>query len=931
MRAGAIRKRDGAPLRTSMECNHCHSKILADDSFCSWCGQEVTQIVVRDRPIRLYVDQQKPTIQSAKIITNRGPIPLTFQCVSHPTWLDVVIGPNDIAEPGEQLSISLRLDPNDLDTLFKDDELVFQPSPAGGETSGFKDIKIKIQVWPAPEVIVLPLVVYAGRPSAKSVLEIDVPAEMSIETLAFDPPYIALDPTTPVEITQLGKSALPIHLNLPEQIEFQRQIVHYEMLLEDLDEPLVGEFEMIVKKSATFSVLEQAGSELTHQIIPSLEEEVSLVITNTGDEVLEIERILVMSLTAQTKVILRPEKERFSIEPNKLATITLKAVAELGTPNDNYFFKVDFQSNDPVQAHRYVNLNIKVVDEEYQGFLAFDFGTTDSAVARFEMSEMKPLSVYLEGQGDPKIYSNIFFTGHNKQRVPPYMWKIGATAKQLGPRRREHFVKAIKTKIGRPYEVEIAFKDEDEPVLFKLGPEKIAELIVRDLLWLTYLSLRSKPVRIILSVPTRFTKRRRSLIQKAFEDAARSLSLNLVRVETIDESLAAGLFYIMLRGPNDEMVNRKENYTMMILDFGGGTTDVTVFNVQQEIKEVTRVKEVEIIGAWGDATLGGEGITTEIAELLATRFLDREINPNLDAIHIKQLEDEAENVKLAVSELLKLRQLEEGEFEAALDEPNSTLRSYLEHINVGHLEEAKLRDAIRQYQTSRQLDVSSIDFTGKVIKASEDEVIAAYEGKLKRLRNELDIMMVKIGAKQKGVPDEVEDPKVDVLLLAGQSSRFPTVKEIFQDLAKNNQIDFVRNQDGELMLKECVSMGALYWTLNKGKIKGRNRVWDRIGRTTFVDGVGLQFEELIPWGSVYPHTSEEFVNSETERNRVVLEVYENLRMDNTPRRESAKRFEIVVDEPLEEAYFCRLCIEADGELKAECYVQDEWLEMEKTR
>ena len=913
-------------------CKRCQIwEMLAGDLFCSWCGYEVTHLLVRERPVRLYVDPQKPTSLRTQILTNLSPVPVSLQCVSQPAWLDVIFPANLVVRPGEELSVLLDVDFNKLGVVPGEDELIFEPTAVGGGSGGFKDVKVKVLVWLAPpQVNILPLTAFTGRGAVKSGLEIEAGTEVSIESITFGSPYVSVDLPTPLELKEGDRSTLPVQLDLPDQQASQTHNIIYELRLEGYEASLYGSFELTIKKSATLKV-DQSSSELTREIIPDFEEALIINLTNAGEEVLEIDGISFTARDPRAKVTLRAEKEKFSVEPNKQAAVKLKALADRQTPSGSYFFTADFSANDPVAEHKQVALNIKVVDETHPSYIAFDFGTTDSAVAYFAGQESKPMTLDLEGGGDPKIYSNIFFTKYDAQEDPPLEWIIGDLAKDLGRRNREQFVRAVKTKIGIPERIKIDFKDL--AVSCELAPEEVARFIMMNLLRLTHQALRKKPAYVILSVPTRFTKRRRMLLKGAFEQAARVNGLNLIKVETIDESLAAGLFYIIRRGPNDEMVKRKSSYTMMILDFGGGTTDITVFNVRQQIGpsgKVQRIEEVEVIGAWGDATLGGEEVTTAIAELLAARFLGRNFDRRFDAPHVKNLEGTAEAVKLAISDLLRLSQLSDSEdFEREINDPNLMLRSSLTYLETKKTyDAAALRTFVEDYQAKgRQLQVVSADFPGRVALISEDDVVAIYEGKLLKLKYEVDLMMSRIAAQRK--PDsegEAQPLKVDVLLLAGQSSRFPTVRQIFQSLAVQPP-DLVRDEAGKLVLKECVSMGALYWKLGRSlsfQLKGQDRLWHWIGDIDPNVLDGPAFQEFVPWGCEYPHTSKEIRSTDIEGDKVVLKVLENLSMNSEPKLELYRRFELAVAPPVKDEYFCRLLVNEYGEIEAQCKVKGKW-------
>jgi molecular chaperone DnaK (HSP70) len=925
-----------------MLCRNCIWEILNQDLFCSWCGKEVFQLVIRDRPIRLYVYAQKAQTYQADIVKNESPVPVMLECVSPPAWLNVT--PNKtILEPTRQLKVSLNVDVKKLGgILFQKAQLVFQPSAINAEKgNNFKNIEMEIQIWPAPpEVRILPLTVFTSKSPVKTQLVIDTLAEINIESLKFNPPYLTLNGTPPWKIVENGHTSLPAQLNLPAQVEFKKESLTFQMKIEGLTDVLDGQFDLTIKRSPTLEIPELKAENFATDLIPYTDEDITLTVANKGEEMLIVENIIVRAINpaSQTHVVIKPERTGFNVDPDKEVLIRLKASAAADAPTESYFFEIEFQSNDPLTEHNRGNLLVRVINQEFQNFIALDFGTTDSAVAIFEEKQQKPQSVFLEkgGPDDPKIYSNIFFRGYVEANVPPYLWDIGKRAKLLGPTRRDHFIKAIKIKAGKNHTVKLDFKDL--AIVRKLPAEEVIKFILMDLLKLTRQALGKKPARLILSVPTRFTLRQKEILQKTCHEAAQALALNLRSLDLIDESLAAGLFYILLRGPKDEYVRYKETYTMMILDFGGGTTDVTVFKVRQKIGphgNVIRIDEIEVIGAWGDATLGGEEITTKIAELLAERYLGREIDQKADRSVIENLEDEAEAVKLIFSDLPKLLPGHGPEdIERASKKASALFKANLGYILPGghKVSDERLRQFLEDYaKNEHHLKVRTTDFPGNPeTTINEQEVAAIYEQKLLALKAQLNVLRSKIAEQQITASTESGSPfKVDVLLLAGQSSQFPIVQQVFRDFAEN--IDFVRDAEGEMVLKECVSRGALYYGFRNRiglKLTGLNRTWNRIGLMGFVIGEGTQFQELIPWGSEYPFESETFWHGEIMGNRLVLSILENLRMDDTPLTEVYKKFELELEGPLQDGYLCKLKMDEKGEIQALCQVEDTWREME---
>lgn len=927
-----------------MVCENCKTwELLEGDEFCSWCGEKVVNVQLIPQPLRLYLDADpaRGNVFSTTVLKNISAVPLSPRLESAPAWFKSAKLSKSLVQPDEHLDVFLEVDVTRLGgVLIKAGKLVFELAHAeANKENRLSKVVIDTEVWPAPQLTVKPLTVFSGRAHTEVLLQTELSSPVAIEAIAFDKPYLAFDGQLPVTL-DIGDSALPFQLNLPEQITDRTTSMSFEFRVKGLENPITGHLDLEIKRPATLE-LRAASARAECELIPGDVEELEFRIANSGEETLVIDRMQVVPMTKQTSVVVSLDGDLpQTIEPSREETIRFKAAASASSAPERYWFKLGFQSNDPNAEHNSHYLLVTVTDEECPEFIAIDFGTTDSTVAIFDGGNRTPINLPLEkGNLDPKIYSNVLFMNVVEVNEPPYEWCIGTDARILGPLFRERFVKAIKTKAGTNHKEIIDFREK--AISRELDAEEIIKFIMMDLVTRTKIALRQRPVRFILSVPTLFTLRRKEILKQTFTEAARSLSLNIQALKTIDESLAAGLFYILLTGPLDEWVNKKKTYTMMMLDFGGGTTDITVLRVRQQISSDNSldVEEVEVIGAWGDAMLGGEEVTKEIAKLLAARFLGRPVSEEEDLVEIKKLEDEAEAVKIAISGLQHLQQKLDRDFEVdrILKEASPSLRTNLAYLDLKtqRASDEDLRNLIEFYlDNDRQLKVQSGDFPGgQTALIAETEVTDIYQRRLQILKDEVDLLLGKISE-----PVETDGPpKIDVLLLAGQSSQFPTVSQMFENLA--HHIDFVKDPMGQLVLKECVSLGALYYSfILHGdldvKITGLDRVWTRVGRPKFKLGVGAQFQELIPWGMRYPYESSPFHLTETDvdnSGKLVLRVFENLSMSDKPHLEPFKDFELPVNGVSQNRFVCRLRVSDEGVFSAQCQIKDEWLDMSESK
>jgi hypothetical protein len=181
-------------------------------------------------------------------------------------------------------------------------------------------------------------------------------------------------------------------------------------------------------------------------------------------------------------------------------------------------------------------------------------------------------------------------------------------------------------------------------------------------------------------------------------------------------------------------------------------------------------------------------------------------------------------------------------------------------------------------------------------------VIQAYEIRLDELKRGLLRML-----------DMISLSKVDQILLAGQSSRFPTVREKLEDIA--GEISFVTDAKGNMLLKECVSQGALMLAGQQVRIEGENRLWTRLGHV-----IGAEFKDLIPWGSGYPFWSDSITLARDNvfQGWLEIEIKENTSLDGPYPNERFGRFRIRVDEAVEGPYGFRLHLDEKASVLGFC-------------
>jgi molecular chaperone DnaK (HSP70) len=825
-------------------CPECQYEVVEDDLYCSYCGRRLFEFLVEPTRLIYYVDPDCPGAMRRQLKIGDGgwghPV---LECDVLPEWLHFDSG-----------ALTLTVDADQLPFFDLPPEVV---TIRARGTDVERDIEISVASLPVPDVRPLTLARgYTSGTPAQMELEIFSPA--TLESLVFRPGYLELDARLPIELS-IGKNSIPLKAQIPPGQEGNVRSVAYTMTLRGITNALTGSVELTLQDPPSLSVVEIDQGH-PPQVLNEAEGEFVLTCENTGKGATLLVEDLVLSPrpgSAAPAISFSRTPFRASIEKGKSVEFVFQARPTGPVATGRYSFDVTVRSNDPSSASNRRTLAVRVTDEEFLQCVAIDYGTIDSTIAVFDNRTGGPKNLLLERRQDkdPKIYSNVFFSDYLPGETPPFEWEIGGRASALGSSNRGQLVTAVKVRVGSGHKEEIEFTAKG--IYREVESEQVVTLALRSLLVRAKHELRQRPAQFALCVPTRFTLRRKEILRKALLEAARQLSME-ISVRLVDESLAAGVFSFLAGTAGAG----KAEFTMMVVDFGGGTTDVTVFRVKRD-PSTGNLLAAEIVGAWGDPELGGEVITQDLAALLLSEFSGRaDSSPE----GIRKMSVEAERLKVAISELEEARRQTGGSQVSAVIEKLGVRAS--ERIGyvcrVMKITSEELRGYIQEYLSSGVLSVQSQWYgANTIVKIPGEKVVKAYENRLERLRTGLPVLLRRIGL-----------PKVDQVLLAGQSSRFPTVRDYLQEFGE--EISFITDGKGEVLLKECVSQGALMLVGEEIKVEGEDRLWTRLGYVT-----GVRFHELIGWGARYPVSSAEIELKvhQVSQGWLQLEILENMNLE----------------------------------------------------
>ena len=265
--------------------------------------------------------------------------------------------------------------------------------------------------------------------------------------------------------------------------------------------------------------------------------------------------------------------------------------------------------------------------------IGIDLGTTNSAVAVMEGQTPKVIP-NTEGQNTTP---SIFAIGKDCKRL------VGVMAKRQAVTNPENTIYSAKRFIGHTYEEiknEISnypykiVKADNGDVAFdldgkKLSPQEVSAAILSYLKQTAEEYLGQTVTQAVITVPAYFNDAQR----QATKDAGRIAGLDVKRI--INEPTAAALAY---------GCEKKKNGTIAVFDFGGGTFDISILEIQDGV--------IEVKSTSGDNKLGGDDIDEQIINYLIEEFKkDNGIDLRKNKMALQRLKEEAEKAKKDLSTL----------------------------------------------------------------------------------------------------------------------------------------------------------------------------------------------------------------------------------------------------------------------------------------
>lgn len=345
--------------------------------------------------------------------------------------------------------------------------------------------------------------------------------------------------------------------------------------------------------------------------------------------------------------------------------------------------------------------------------IGIDLGTTNSCVAVMEGGNAV---VIPNNEGARTTPSVVAFTNSGERLV-------GQVAKRQAITNHDRTISSIKRHMGSDYKVTVDDK--------KYTPQEISAMILQKLKADAEAYLGETVTEAVITVPAYFTDSQR----QATKDAGQIAGLTVRRI--INEPTAAALSY---------GIDKEEEQIVMVYDLGGGTFDVSIIEMGEDVQQV--------LATAGNNRLGGDDFDQRIINWMTDEFKKSEgIDLSADKMAAQRLKDAAEKSKIELS---------------------STTTS---NINIPFI-------TVDATGTPKHLDLT-------LTQAKFNELTA-------------DLVENTMGPVRQALSDSgLSISEIDKVLMVGGSSRIPAVQEAVKKLIGKDPFKGI-NPD------ECVALGAAY-------------------------------------------------------------------------------------------------------------------------
>lgn len=817
--------------------------IHSHDKYCGYCGCKVFDFSVKwkEEPL-IYASDSANIHDLTVLIENNGAYPIIFQPI-RTTRENTILFPksNDSpfeVEAGKFHAVPIQVKLTNLERSHEVITVRAQNAPSGFESE--KSLPLQALLTPEFRLIPNSVVVRHRKGTKKATIDLRLEVLQSRFTIKF----IRFSPQWVKKIQckrgpyEKGGVAKNVSLDIDcRSLKDGLNMVKLSFEILGFSQPI--EKQVHIRREIEPEPPKLFVPPMNLNITQDREKTHPLTLQNRGERPLTIQNII---FNAPSKLVQLPNLEfPINIEGREHHNIEMQ-ISAIGIDPRTYPVNFTINSNcgDTPEYEGVLNVNVEEL-EAYPHYLAIDFGTTNSCCAYFGAEDVFQL-IQLNSEDPLNIIPSSIIYHSQPRNGDVYEVGYGAENARTSEIDGPYYISSVKRWLG--YNWKRQFPNDLELQPSDVVADILKHIIQRAEEHLDTISTRSKIKKCVITYPTMFNRKQQEDIKQAFE------KVGITDLIFIDEASAASLGAISQR-------KQQGDYRLLVYDFGGGTIDIVLSQVTNNGREIT----IEPLAHGGNPKYGGDDVTQAIVDFVLNEFgqrIEREslnLRYNIPYLSPKEIWQSLGDQREDRAKLLNTSRLYNGaeELKKELSDKDEANRDFPLIVLVGN--------DTRPLENLTRGDIN--------VSISKEQLHSLVADELRQTFADIDAMI-----------RENSGHLPEIVILAGQSSKMPMVKEMmtthFQQEYQTDDIDIELSDSP----KECVAIGAAQYGMTHSS-PSRVRFEIRNFRKTHAsigimqsDGRQLVFEEIIPKGKIIPDESFGSVNLSLTSGDTNIEVRE---------------------------------------------------------
>lgn len=900
-------------------CSNCNVgwEIFAHERHCGYCGCATFDFSVRWQEEPLFyspIRNDTATREVTLLVENTGSCPMTFQPIQTKHQLvDTAYAQPFKVNAGQSVAIAIRVDAGKLTLQPEDIRVRVQEA-----FSNLEEKSIPLRALPEPAFKLLPNPSVARYRKGTETMNLELRVEVTRSQ--FDISNVDYSPGKIKSVLFMkgrykeGDAAK--RLRLVVDCRKLRDGVNEENLdfeLRGLAEPIAQtvRIQAEVEPEPPKLFVPKAMLEITQE----RERTHTLTLQNQGESLLKIQEI---DIEGQPGLVSLPDvKYPIEIEGGSHENVKV-SISSVGIEPGAYPIGFTITSNcetSPRYRDKLLNVTVEKL-EKYPHYVAIDFGTTNSCCAYIDVDTYEPKLIPLGGEaGSPEIMPSAIIYHSRPTNETSYSVGSAAEDDRTSEIDGAYYITSVKRWLGYQWHRQF-------PRDLELQPRDVVADILKHIVTAAEAHLDTLITRCVVTYPTMFTLQQREDLRLAFENNG------ITELILIDEASAASIGTIFQHREEPP----RDNFKLMVYDFGGGTIDIVLSQVTNTDDEI----QIEPLVRGGNPKYGGDDVTQAIVDFILDECgkLIRRVNPDLrfDIPYLKRRKILKPSGEPAVDKATRENAFvydAAEEMKKGLSEKSEVTSRFLGYLQVKVGDNVSmLENLLRRQQQTRSTprignDGSTLETPAQpelTVELSREQLQTLIQPELNQTFVAIDEMLADCGS---ALPD--------IVVLAGQSSKMPLVKEMMD---AHFQEKYQTRVDIHLAAhpKACVAIGAAQYGLSQmmpgeGGISPVNmeRTRARLGVVKQFFGKTV-FDEIIPLGTPIP--SESFETDFPLRRATSVDVREHFgKATDLGKTAQVARYTLELPEDVPDAELrkarLKMAVKASGEIELIALVDDQ--------